>query len=79
MSYRPGTLDAVLVPLSVHLVERLVEHPQIKFELRLGDHVIWTEWVWAYHADPIDEAIAIVARRFGDLMRDGALYVYEED
>lgn len=78
MTYRPGTTEAVLLPLSIHLTEYLPDFDRRKFELRLGDHVIWRDDVWANGPDPIEWAIGTVARRLQDLMFNGALIQHEE-
>ena len=59
------------IPLTIHLLHVLPSGWQ-RFELRLGDVVVWGELVWS-ERDPMGDAVHKVARRLGDLMRDGAL------
>jgi len=68
-------------PLHVRILNP--EDPsRLRFELRLGDHTVYTDSCWSPSKNPdeqIDRVIGQVASRLGDLMRDGVLYAYDED
>lgn len=67
------------VAFSIHLGETFGNGQSYRrFELRLGDHVVYRDSVWA-GADEMANAISVAAQRLRDLMADGALIQYEED
>jgi hypothetical protein len=76
------TVTSNLLPLSIHLGDPCMSwngySDRRGFELRLGEHVIYKDSVWA-GGNPMKEATAAVASRLRDLLVDGALIQYEED